>query len=164
MKIHQIDFFTFLNKTFESFWLGKEDEKRILLFQEWQNDVHKNSFFIELVERKDSSWKIKYSIWKMGEDTFRLLSIMESLKWVGKEIKPSIIEKEIPFTEDEKQSLLEKIKDVKVRNPIDFNFGFKKILKLELEKSNNGFCWNEDNEIEDSIIILISELKNKSFS
>ena len=162
MKTHQIDLPTFLNKIFETFWFGKEDEKRILLFQEWQNYPHKDSFFIELIELKDLNWKIRYSIWEMGKDTFRLFNIMESLKWIGIEINPSIIEKEFLLTEDEKQSLQERINEVKLDFPISFSFRFKKTLKVEFNKSDKGVCWDEDNEIEDSIIKLVNDLKKKT--
>ena len=162
MKIHELDLTTFLSKTFEAFWIGKEHENRILLLQEWQNNPHKDSFFIELLEQKDSNWKIRYSIWKTGKDTFRLFNIMESLKWIGKEINPSIIEKEILLTEEEKHSIQEKLNKVKIDIPINFSFPVRKTLKLEFNESGKGVCWDEDKEIDDSIIKLVNELKNKT--
>jgi len=161
MKNHQVEFHSFIGNTFETIHSGRKEEKRILFFQDWNGNVHKDALFLEIIENQAFKWKIRKSTWEMGKDTFRLLDIIENLKWIGKEIIPSIRSIEYYLSEDEKESIIRKINEVKLEVANDFNVMIYKILKLDIKGSTTNFYWNKDTEIENSILNLVKEISNK---
>ena len=98
------DFNEFISNTFIELSSEKKDENQVLLFQEWENSVHKDARFYEVIELKNSNWKIRFTKWEIGKDTPRLLNPLEKVKWRGK-ILPTTFIKENLLSEIEKLSL-----------------------------------------------------------
>ena len=162
MKNHEVEFHSFITNTLKEKYFGNTDEKRILLFQDWNENVHEDAKFYEVIELKDSKWKFRYSKWEIGKDTFRLLNIIENLKWTGKEIIPTFKNKEFILTEKEKDIIQSKINNIQIESTMDFNRINGKLLKLEGKEIEISFYWNKRDKVQDSISKLVNELKNKT--
>ena len=160
MKNHQIDFHSFISNTFKEIYFGNKDENRILLFQDWNGSVHENANFYEIIKLKNSQWKFKHSNWEMGKDTFRLQNIIENLKWTGKEIIPSIKIRKFNLSDNEKEIIQKRINNIQIKQKNEFSMLNSKLLKLD--EKEISFYWGENDKIEDSILELANELKNKT--
>lgn len=155
------EFTKFIGDTFEELRSIKKNEIQILLYQDWQNNVHKDAKFYELIETKDSIWKIRFSIWSIGKDTSRLLNPIEKIKWRGN-IIPSVKTKEIYLSKSERQILTQQISKITIVRNKDLSMGHHKSLRINFNKSKSNFIWIQDKEINESVIILINELKSKT--
>ena len=162
MKNHQIDFHSFISNTFKEKYFGNKDENRILLFQDWNGDVHENASFYEIIKLENSQWKLRHSNWEMGKDTFRLQNIIENLKWTGKEIIASVKIRKFDLSDNEKELLQKKINNIQIKWKSEFSMMNYKLLKLENKEKEISFYWNESDKIEDSIFELVKEIKKKT--
>ncbi|MFY7669455.1 hypothetical protein ACOSP6_00070 [Tenacibaculum sp. MEBiC06402] len=152
------DFNEFISNTFIELSSEKKDENQVLLFQEWENSIHKDARFYEVIELKNSNWKIRFTKWEIGKDTPRFLNPLEKVKWRGK-ILPTTFIKENLLSESEKLSLQKKIDEVRFNYEKEIHKGYLKTLKIKNKENNMNFSWNENNEVEKLILDFVDQLK-----
>ncbi|MDF1697582.1 MAG: hypothetical protein P1U56_17185 [Saprospiraceae bacterium] len=159
MDINNMDIHTFIQTIFTLYYEGTEAKNRIVLYQEWQCNLHKEVHFIEVFEQSTGQWKIRHTIWDLAKDSFRLIDVMEKLKWVGKEILPTVIETEIVLPPGEKELLVLNIDKIEfIANP-SYLTGDLKMMKFELTKPSFEIRWNKDEELEDVFKNIVRLLK-----
>ena len=142
MEIHNVNFNQFISNTFDEIQLNAKEEDRILTVHKWKS-IHHDSYLYEITRVSENKWMLRLTIWKIGEDTFRIKDVMERIKWIGKEFKPTFIIQEQLLTESEAQGFRIRILELDTNSQTTYNFHDKYAFRIIKNETELQYSWND---------------------